>query len=260
MTIRRVALPAPGRGAGRRRGGAGRRRMWPRLPRPGRDLRGPGHRRPRITSPRTGSARCCWACPGGIDSALTATIAADAIGADRVHVVLMPSRYSSDHSVGDAEDLVKRQGVHARTVPIAAHGRRLRGRAGPARPGRGEPAGPGPRHDPHVAVQRARPPGADHREQERAGRRLLHPVRRLGGRLRADQGRAQDAGVGAGRVAQRAGRRAAARSRPSRRTRSPSRPARSWRRASWTATRCPTTRSSTGCWTTTSSGTWGPPS
>jgi NAD+ synthase (glutamine-hydrolysing) len=56
---------------------------------------------------------------GGIDSALTATIAADAIGPDLVHVVLMPSRHSSDHSVTDAEDLVKRQGVNARTVPIA---------------------------------------------------------------------------------------------------------------------------------------------
>jgi NAD+ synthase (glutamine-hydrolysing) len=55
---------------------------------------------------------------GGIDSALTATIAADAIGPDRVHVVLMPSRYSSDHSVSDADDLVKRQGLHARTVPV----------------------------------------------------------------------------------------------------------------------------------------------
>jgi NAD+ synthase (glutamine-hydrolysing) len=57
---------------------------------------------------------------GGIDSALTATIAADAIGPDRVHVVLMPSKYSSGHSVTDAEDLVKRQGLRARTVPIAA--------------------------------------------------------------------------------------------------------------------------------------------
>ncbi|HET7244004.1 MAG TPA: NAD+ synthase [Streptosporangiaceae bacterium] len=55
---------------------------------------------------------------GGIDSALTATIAADAIGPQHVHVVLMPSRHSSGHSVSDAEDLVKRQGVHARTVPI----------------------------------------------------------------------------------------------------------------------------------------------
>src|SRR5215468_7355449 len=55
---------------------------------------------------------------GGIDSALTATIAADAIGPENVYVVLMPSRYSSDGSVTDAEDLVKRQGLHARTVPI----------------------------------------------------------------------------------------------------------------------------------------------
>jgi len=55
---------------------------------------------------------------GGIDSALTATIAADAIGPENVHVVLMPSRYSSEHSVTDADDLVKRQGLHARTVPI----------------------------------------------------------------------------------------------------------------------------------------------
>jgi len=57
---------------------------------------------------------------GGIDSALTATIAADAIGPGNVHVVLMPSRYSSEHSVTDAEDLAKRQGLHALTIPIAS--------------------------------------------------------------------------------------------------------------------------------------------
>jgi NAD+ synthase (glutamine-hydrolysing) len=57
---------------------------------------------------------------GGIDSALTATIAADAIGPGNVHVVLMPGRYSSEGSVADAEDLVKRQGLHALTIPIAS--------------------------------------------------------------------------------------------------------------------------------------------
>jgi NAD+ synthase (glutamine-hydrolysing) len=57
---------------------------------------------------------------GGIDSALVATIAADAIGPDNVHVILMPSKWSSDHSVSDAEDLVERQGLHARTIPIQA--------------------------------------------------------------------------------------------------------------------------------------------
>jgi NAD+ synthase (glutamine-hydrolysing) len=55
---------------------------------------------------------------GGIDSALTTTIAADALGADRVNVVLNPGPYSSQHSVADAEELVRRQGVHARTIPI----------------------------------------------------------------------------------------------------------------------------------------------
>jgi NAD+ synthase (glutamine-hydrolysing) len=67
---------------------------------------------------KNGFSSVILALSGGIDSALTATIAADAIGPDRVHVVLMPSRYSSEHSVTDAEDLAKRQGLHARTVPI----------------------------------------------------------------------------------------------------------------------------------------------
>jgi NAD+ synthase (glutamine-hydrolysing) len=57
---------------------------------------------------------------GGIDSALVATIAADAIGPGNVHVVLMPSRWSTDHSVSDAEDLARRQGLHSRIVPIKA--------------------------------------------------------------------------------------------------------------------------------------------
>ena len=55
---------------------------------------------------------------GGIDSALCATIATDALGAERVHVVLNPSPYSSGHSVADAEDLARRQGVQARIIPI----------------------------------------------------------------------------------------------------------------------------------------------
>ena len=57
---------------------------------------------------------------GGIDSAVVATIAADALGADTVHVVGMPSRYSSDHSVSDAEDLARRQGLHWSLFSVAA--------------------------------------------------------------------------------------------------------------------------------------------
>ena len=57
---------------------------------------------------------------GGIDSALTATIAADALGPDRVNVILNPSPYSSAHSVSDAEELARRQAIRARNIPIKA--------------------------------------------------------------------------------------------------------------------------------------------
>ena len=56
---------------------------------------------------------------GGIDSAVTATIAADALGADAVHVVGMPGPYSSEGSVSDAEDLAGRQRLHWQVIPIA---------------------------------------------------------------------------------------------------------------------------------------------
>lgn len=57
---------------------------------------------------------------GGIDSALVATIAADALGPDLVHVVGMPSRYSSGHSVSDAEDLATRQRLHWSVFSVAS--------------------------------------------------------------------------------------------------------------------------------------------
>jgi NAD+ synthase (glutamine-hydrolysing) len=56
---------------------------------------------------------------GGIDSAVTAVIAADAIGPEAVHGVSMPSSYSSEHSKSDASDLASRLGIDFRTVPIA---------------------------------------------------------------------------------------------------------------------------------------------
>jgi len=56
---------------------------------------------------------------GGIDSAVCATIAADAIGADRVFGVSMPSRYSSDGSKDDARELAENLGCHYDTHPIA---------------------------------------------------------------------------------------------------------------------------------------------
>ncbi|MFF3003897.1 NAD+ synthase [Kitasatospora sp. NPDC057940] len=56
---------------------------------------------------------------GGIDSALVAAIAVDAIGAENVYCVSMPSRYSSQHSRDDAAELARRTGLHYRTVSIA---------------------------------------------------------------------------------------------------------------------------------------------
>ncbi|MFC5501770.1 NAD+ synthase [Lysinimonas soli] len=56
---------------------------------------------------------------GGIDSSVCAALAADAIGADRVHGVSMPSRYSSPGSRSDADDLAERIGLHYSTQPIA---------------------------------------------------------------------------------------------------------------------------------------------
>ncbi|MFE2545537.1 NAD+ synthase [Actinacidiphila glaucinigra] len=55
---------------------------------------------------------------GGIDSALVAAIACDAVGAANVYGVSMPSRYSSDHSKDDAAELARRTGLNFRTVPI----------------------------------------------------------------------------------------------------------------------------------------------
>ncbi|MGV9338095.1 NAD+ synthase [Streptomyces sp. NPDC003688] len=55
---------------------------------------------------------------GGIDSALVAALACDAIGAENVYGISMPSKYSSEHSRGDAAELARRTGLNFRTVSI----------------------------------------------------------------------------------------------------------------------------------------------
>jgi NAD+ synthase (glutamine-hydrolysing) len=55
---------------------------------------------------------------GGIDSSVVAAVAADALGPDHVTGVLMPSRFSSGHSVADAEELAANLGIRTLTVPI----------------------------------------------------------------------------------------------------------------------------------------------
>jgi NAD+ synthase (glutamine-hydrolysing) len=56
---------------------------------------------------------------GGIDSAVCAVLAADAIGPSSVYCVSLPSRYSSGHSRSDADDLAERVGIHYSVQPIA---------------------------------------------------------------------------------------------------------------------------------------------
>ncbi|MDJ1183553.1 NAD+ synthase [Roseofilum casamattae] len=56
---------------------------------------------------------------GGIDSALVAAIAAEALSPENVLGVLMPSPYSSDHSIADALQLAQNLGIQTETIPIA---------------------------------------------------------------------------------------------------------------------------------------------
>lgn len=55
---------------------------------------------------------------GGIDSALAAAIAVDALGADAVQGVLMPSPFTSQDSIEDAQELAHNLGIHTDTIPI----------------------------------------------------------------------------------------------------------------------------------------------
>lgn len=67
---------------------------------------------------KNGFTSVCLGASGGIDSALVATIAADALGGTNVVAVSMPSQYSSDHSRDDAADLADRLGCDYRIVTI----------------------------------------------------------------------------------------------------------------------------------------------
>lgn len=67
---------------------------------------------------KTGFKSAILGLSGGIDSAVTAVLAADALGAENVYGILMPSKYSSDHSVKDAEDLANNLGMHQNLLSI----------------------------------------------------------------------------------------------------------------------------------------------
>ncbi|MBC7816860.1 MAG: NAD+ synthase [Planctomycetaceae bacterium] len=67
---------------------------------------------------KSGFTDCVLGLSGGIDSALAAYIAAQAAGKEHVHGLLMPSRYSSEHSVGDAKLLADNLGIDHAVIPI----------------------------------------------------------------------------------------------------------------------------------------------
>ncbi|MEX0305890.1 MAG: NAD+ synthase [Ruegeria sp.] len=68
---------------------------------------------------KTGFKKAVLGLSGGVDSALVATIAVDAIGADNVRCVMLPSEYTSQSSLDDAEAVAKALGVHYDYVPIS---------------------------------------------------------------------------------------------------------------------------------------------
>ena len=123
---------------------------------------------------------------GGIDSALVAMVAADALGPERVSCVVMPSPHSSDETQADARAIAANLGAE----PDRAADRRpdggLRARARRplrrhrARDRRGEPAGADPGQPADGALEQVRLAGADDRQQVRDGGRLRDALRRHG--------------------------------------------------------------------------------
>lgn len=67
---------------------------------------------------KCGFQRVVLGLSGGIDSAVVATLAADALGPEKVTTLAMPSRYSSDHSLADARALAQKLGTDHHVIPI----------------------------------------------------------------------------------------------------------------------------------------------
>lgn len=80
---------------------------------------------------KCGFETACIGLSGGIDSALTAAVAVEAIGAENVLGITMPSPYSSDGSVDDSLSLAGNLGIRCETVPIAESFEAVRGALAP---------------------------------------------------------------------------------------------------------------------------------
>ena len=67
---------------------------------------------------QTGFEKAVIGLSGGIDSAVVAALGVEALGKENVRALLMPSQFSTEHSVSDAEELAKNLGIHYDIVPI----------------------------------------------------------------------------------------------------------------------------------------------
>jgi NAD+ synthase (glutamine-hydrolysing) len=149
---------------------------------------------------------------GGIDSALVATLAVDALGRERRrhrHAVVLQQRPQCRRCARAGAEprhrfhvlpIAPLQDAFANVLEPVFRGTEARAR-------RGEPAVAHARHAADGVRQQARPPGADHRQQERVRGRLLHDLRRHQRRAGADRRPVEDRGLGAERWLNRDGER-----------------------------------------------------
>ena len=146
---------------------------------------------------------------GGIDSALAATLAVDALGSDRVRCVMLPYRFTSRESLEDAALVAKALGVRYDVVPIESAVLGLEKSLAPIFAGTTRDVteenlqAQGARHYLDGDLQQVRFDGGDHRQQIGNVGRLRHALRRHERRLQPDQGFVQDRSLSAGAPAQR---------------------------------------------------------
>jgi NAD+ synthetase len=138
---------------------------------------------------------------GGIDSALTLCVAVDALGADKVRAVMMPSPYTAQMSLDDSRAMIAALGVRYDELAIAPAMQTYQAMLDPLFAGL-----PADTTEENIQARirgnilmalsnKTGCAGADHRQQVGNGGRLLHALRRHGRRFRGDQGCLQDAGL-----------------------------------------------------------------
>ena len=157
---------------------------------------------------KCGFRRAIIGLSGGIDSALTASIAVEALGPENVIGVGMPGPYSSQGSIDDARELAQNLKIRFELLSINEIYEAARQTLAPVfvgmpqRRDRRKHSVARPRDTADGDVEQIWSAGAFDRKQERTGGRLLHALRRHGGRTGRDLRCAEDAGLPAERLRQ----------------------------------------------------------